>query len=185
MDFFLGVQLHYAINHKNLQRYNGYETDTIKPADCLSRPPTHESSYFYHPRTSQQLFLQLFSHHWHFDVPCRKWSRQRYFAKTTVDCLPGSISFGKFSPRCTYSGKPQYSIHCTAVITFCRMSAFPFLWVLWRQHIFDSVPLTFCELVSFFSYMLSLHNFSRLCKFYFPNKPQKEIFLFSLFRFFS
>ena len=62
------------------------------------------------------------------------------------------------------------SIQCCAVITFCRASAFPFLRVLWRQYIFNSIPLTFCEFIPLCSHAYSLHNFMPLCKFYFSNK---------------
>ena len=89
--------------------------------------------------------------------------------KAAVDSLPWAISLRKFSPRRTSSGNPQYPIHCTAVITFCRASAFPFLRVFWRQHIFDSIPFTFCEFISFRSHINSLLNRIRLCNFYFSN----------------
>ena len=89
------------------------------------------------------------------------------FAKAAIDCLPRAISFRQFSPRRPSSGNPQHPIQCCAVITFCRASAFPCLWMFWRQHILDSFPLAFCEFIPFCSHVFMLHVPSYLCKFYF------------------
>ena len=100
-----------------------------------------------------------------------KYAHPFLFAETAVDSLPRSISLWKFSPRCPSSSNPQYPIHHTAVITFCRTSTFPFLRVFWRQYVLDSVPLTVCEFISLRSHMLSLHHLKQLCNSYFSNKP--------------
>ena len=98
---------------------------------------------------------------------CFKHSELLPFAKAAIDCLPRVISFRQFSPRCPSSGNPQHPIQCCAVITFCRASAFPRLWMFWRQYILDSIPLAFCEFISFCSHVCSLHHPAHLCKFYF------------------
>ena len=103
-----------------------------------------------------------------------KYAHVTPFPKTAVYCLPRTIPFRKFSPRCTSSGNPQHPIQCCAVITFCRASAFSFLGVLWRQQILDALPLAIRKFISFRSHMHSLHNCIRLFNFYFQTGPKLE-----------
>ena len=93
------------------------------------------------------------------------------FTETAIDSLPRAIPLWKFSPRGPSSGNPQYPIHRTAVITFCRASALSLFRVFWRQQFLDSFPLTFCEFISSCTHMYILHLFPRLCNIYFSNKP--------------
>ena len=55
-------------------------------------------------------------------------------------------------------------------IILCRASALSRLWLFRRQHILDSAPFTFCELIPLRLHIRSLLKLFCLCNFYFLNK---------------
>ena len=158
--------------------------------DCPSHPLTHEFLCFYHlwrfQRTYARIFLTIGTLMYlagcgvNRDILKIRLHRQNLknclkdphfppLPKTGLSCLPGAISWWKFSPRCPSSDNPQQSIHPCALITLCRASTFPFFPMFRRQQSSDPFPFTFCQFIVFRFHTISLHSHLLLCNFYFSN----------------
>ena len=87
------------------------------------------------------------------------------FGKSGVHRLPGAIRLQQFPPLCSAVGNPKHPIEHFSII-FPRTA--PLSRPFWRKHSFHSLPLFFCQFISFHVPIFALTY--GLCIIYFSYK---------------
>jgi len=88
------------------------------------------------------------------------------FGKSGVHRLPGAIRLRQFPPLRSAVGNPKHPTEHFSII-FPRTA--PLSRPFWRKHSFHSLPLLFCQFISFHVPIFALTY--DLCNIYFSNKP--------------